>query len=173
LDVAPGPGREAGSGAATDPELLAALARAAALCNDAVLHEEGGVWRVEGDPMEGALLALAGKIGAPGGDRARRDAIPFDAAHRYMAVLVDAPEGGAELLVKGAPEAVLALCADRMAPGGGTVPIVPADWHRKVEELAADGLRVLALARRAMPAGQEGLSHDDLAGRLSLIGLRS
>ncbi|MBK5922973.1 carbonate dehydratase [Rhodovulum sulfidophilum] len=171
VDVAPGPGSEAGSGAATDPELLAALARAAALCNDAVLHEEGGVWRVEGDPMEGALLALAGKIGAPGGDRARRDAIPFDAAHRYMAVLVEAPEGGAELLVKGAPEAVLALCADRMAPGGGTAPIVPADWHRKVGELAADGLRVLALARRAMPAGQEGLSHDDLAGRLSLIGL--
>ncbi|BAQ68407.1 H+ transporting ATPase, proton pump [Rhodovulum sulfidophilum] len=167
VDVAPGPGGEAG----TDPGLLAALARAAALCNDAVLHEEDGVWRVEGDPMEGALLALAGKIGAPGGDRARRDAIPFDAAHRYMAVLVEAPEGGAELLVKGAPEAVLALCADRMAPGGGTVPIVPADWHRKVEELAADGLRVLALARRAMPAGQEGLSHDDLAGRLSLIGL--
>ncbi|ARC89365.1 cation-transporting P-type ATPase [Rhodovulum sp. MB263] len=181
------PGAEAGAGGreggrtAADPGLLAALARCAALCNDAVLHEgghnngglqeAGGLWRVEGDPMEGALLALAGKIGTPVGDRARLDAIPFDAAHRYMAVLVDDPAGGAELLVKGAPEAVLALCSDRMAPGGGTAPFAPGEWHRKVEELAADGLRVLALARRAMPAGQEGLSQDDLDGRLSLIGL--
>jgi magnesium-transporting ATPase (P-type) len=42
---------------------LAELARAVASCNDASLHRREGFWAVEGDPMEGALLALAGKVG--------------------------------------------------------------------------------------------------------------
>ena len=33
------------------------------LCNDAVLAEAGGRWRVNGDPMEGALVTLAAKAG--------------------------------------------------------------------------------------------------------------
>ena len=46
--------------------VLMEFARAAALCNDAVLHSRDNEWRVEGDPMEGALMALAGKITARG-----------------------------------------------------------------------------------------------------------
>lgn len=42
-------------------QVLEELARAAALCNDAALHRKEGTWHVEGDPMEGALLAFAGK----------------------------------------------------------------------------------------------------------------
>ncbi len=52
--------------AGADP-LLTAFARAAYCCNDARLHEQEGQWRTEGDPMEGALLALAGKISGQGG----------------------------------------------------------------------------------------------------------
>ena len=53
-------------GAALDPAsdpVLEELALAAALCNDAQLRRQGDSWRVEGDPMEGALLALAAKAG--------------------------------------------------------------------------------------------------------------
>jgi Ca2+-transporting ATPase len=50
-----------------DPDpYLARLARAAAACNDAVLHgpsRAGDPWTITGDPTEGALLALAGKLG--------------------------------------------------------------------------------------------------------------
>ena len=46
--------------------VLVEFARAAGLCNDAVLHGAQDVWRVEGDPMEGALMALAGKITGEG-----------------------------------------------------------------------------------------------------------
>ncbi|WP_419905960.1 cation-translocating P-type ATPase [Kiloniella sp.] len=46
-----------------EPKVLEELARAAALCNDAHLREHEGVWIVEGDPMEGALLAFSGKTG--------------------------------------------------------------------------------------------------------------
>ena len=50
-------------GSITPKDDLSRLARAAALCNDAVLHCKDGLWTVEGDPMEGALLAFAGKVG--------------------------------------------------------------------------------------------------------------
>ncbi|GAB4358474.1 MAG: hypothetical protein Kow0073_16960 [Immundisolibacter sp.] len=56
----------------------------------------------------------------------RTDAIPFDAAHRYMAVLVHDHEGHVRIVVKGAPEAVLALCADQLGadgPPGSWTPI--------------------------------------------------
>src|SRR6056297_1455752 len=92
-----------------DHAILHEFARAAALCNDAALHLAEDGWRVEGDPMEGALLALAGKLSGNGtvpfGDWSRIDAIPFDAAHRYMAVLNRSGDGHACVFVKGAPEA--------------------------------------------------------------------
>ena len=63
--------------------------RASVLCNDARLREDDGVWRVEGDPTEGALLVLGGKAGFTQhvGDAAwpRIDAIPFESQHRFMA----------------------------------------------------------------------------------------
>ena len=42
---------------------LAEIARAALLCNDAGLSEQDGVWQLEGDPTDGALLTLALKTG--------------------------------------------------------------------------------------------------------------
>lgn len=115
---------------------LSRLALAAALCNDAALHDRSGQWTVEGDPMEGALLAFAGKVGV---SRAadRLDAIPFDSRHRFMAVLTE-DLGGRRTQVKGAPERVLRMC-------GG---VDYAHWHDRAEALARRGLRVLALAER-------------------------
>ena len=93
--------------------VLAEIALAAARCNDAALHERDGVWVVEGDPMEGALLALAGKLGVDprrGAARwTRTDAIPFDAAHRFMATLDQEAGGRAVVSVKGARGRVLSM----------------------------------------------------------------
>ena len=155
--------------------VLMEFARAAALCNDAVLHGTEDGWHVEGDPMEGALMALAGKITGAGAEPFREwrrtDAIPFDAAHRYMAVLHQDEEGRACIHVKGAPEAVLALCADQRAADGGTEPLDHAYWNEMVEELAAEGQRVIAVAARAVPQDRTDLDASDLQGQLTLIGL--
>lgn len=155
--------------------VLVEFARVAGLCNDAMLHGTADGWRVEGDPMEGALMALAGKITGEGSQPFRQwtrtDAIPFDAAHRYMAVLHHDHDGHACIHVKGAPEAVLALCADQRAVEGGTQPLNEAHWHDMVERLAAEGQRVIAVAVRAMPQDQTILNGADLEGRLTLIGL--
>ena len=155
--------------------VLLDFARAAALCNDAVLHGAEDGWRVEGDPMEGALLALAGKITGEGAEPCRGwrrlDAIPFDAAHRYMAVLHEDGEGRARVDAKGAPEAVLALCREQYAAGGGTAPLDADYWHARVEELAAEGQRVLAIATCGLPQDRKHLDAADLEGRLTLVGL--
>ncbi|HEX9859206.1 MAG TPA: HAD-IC family P-type ATPase, partial [Paracoccaceae bacterium] len=151
---------------------LADLARAAALCNDAALHHRDGVWTVEGDPMEGALLALASKIDPEAGTGwQRRDAIPFDARHRFMAVLHDAGKSGAQIHLKGAPERLLAMCSQQLGASGQPEPLDETFWHRTAETIAAEGQRVLALAFRDTLPEQSGLTHADVTGGLTLIGL--
>ncbi|HKK29426.1 MAG TPA: HAD-IC family P-type ATPase [Alphaproteobacteria bacterium] len=155
--------------------VLMEFAMAAGLCNDAVLHQAQDNWQVHGDPMEGALMALAGKISRQGPEPfrewTRTDAIPFDAAHRYMAVLHHDHEGHACIHVKGAPEAVLAMCADQRATDGGTEPLNLDHWHGMVEELAAEGQRVIAVATRSVEQAHVVMNTADLDGNLTLIGL--
>lgn len=154
--------------------LLIEFARAAALCNDAALRNDAAGWRVEGDPMEGALLALAGKITRAGprpfGNWRRSDAIPFDTQHRYMAVLHHDHEGRAAIFVKGAPERLLAMCTAQRTAEGGIEPLDPARWLRRIDEIAAQGQRVLALASREVPREHLALNAADLDEGLVLIG---
>ena len=158
-----------------DHAVLMEFARAAALCNDALLHSHAEGWRVEGDPMEGALMALAGKITQDGPEPfrqwSRSDTIPFDAAHRYMATLHHDDAGRTSIHVKGAPEAVLALCANQRSADGGTEPLDTDHWHAAVEELAAEGQRVIAVAIRELTADHIDLDTADLEDQLTLIGL--
>ncbi|NHQ75605.1 cation-transporting P-type ATPase [Roseovarius gahaiensis] len=155
--------------------LLMEFARAAGLCNDASLRDHEAGWRVEGDPMEGALMALAGKITGDGAEPFRQwtrsDSIPFDASHRYMAVLHHDHAGDAYIHVKGAPEAVMALCADQRTAHGGSEPLNADHWHRMVEELAAEGQRVIAVATRSVSPDKADLDTADIDGTLTLIGL--
>ncbi|MDP2261206.1 MAG: cation-transporting P-type ATPase [Caulobacter sp.] len=155
--------------------LLLEFARISDLCNDAALHSQDGDWRVEGDPMEGALKALAGKITGQGADAfsdwRRLDTIPFDAAHRYMAVLNKDPEGAAWICAKGAPERILAMCSAQLGPDGLAEALDPACWLARIDAIASQGQRVLGLARREAPEGQTVLKAADLDGHLVLVGL--
>ncbi|MGQ0709407.1 MAG: cation-transporting P-type ATPase [Rhodoferax sp.] len=165
-------------GALADPEhepLLQELAWALALCNDAALHQRQGAWQVEGDPMEGALLALAEKAGVPvqatRAQWARTDAIAFDAQHRYMATLNHDHERHGWVLLKGAPERVLALCAHQRSAPGQTAPLDAAWWGAQADALAAQGQRVLAVALRPCAPTHTVLQHHDLHTGLVLLGL--
>ena len=167
-------------GAPIDPAaepLLVDLARAALLCNDAALTRTEHGWRVEGDPMEGALVALAAKAGfEPRAERAswaRIDAIPFDAQHRFMATL-DRPreaERGAYVFVKGAPERIFAMCDLARGPDGRDAPLDRAAWHDAIERIAARGQRVLAFAGRPAADGEDMLDFEGVGTGLVLMGL--
>jgi magnesium-transporting ATPase (P-type) len=151
------------------------LAEAAALCNDASLQENvPGGWRLTGDPTEGALLSMAMKAGLSPvelkGERPRRDVIPFESEHRFMATLHDR-HGTSVVLVKGAPERVLAMCSHQAASDGQAEPLAQAFWRSAIDEQARAGRRVLALAERTLPDHTGHLQHADVETGLTLLGI--
>jgi len=154
---------------------LETVARVALLCNDAELIQKDGNWEVQGDPMEGALLAFAARVGLHGEKEhqqwQRIDTIAFDASHRFMATLNEHEEHGVVALVKGAPERILDMCQDQSASGGKTGTLDREQWESRTRDIAERGQRVLALAMRRMPEGCESLSEDDVEGELTLLGL--
>ncbi|MEQ8964784.1 MAG: cation-transporting P-type ATPase [Azospirillaceae bacterium] len=170
-------GAEAEIDPAGDP-LTVGLVRAGLLCNDAELRQAeeaqaDETWRVVGDPMEGALMTLALKAGLdPELERkrfARNDEIPFDTRHRFMATLHHGHEDGSFVLIKGAPERVLAMCAAERGADGDR-PIDAEAWHRRAEALAADGQRVLAFAAKPARAGQQDLHFEEVEQGAVLLG---
>ncbi len=159
------------------PELALAV-RAGVLCNDAQMRrDEAGLWHVEGDPTEGALLVLGAKAGiahAPqaraGTPWARRDSIPFESQHRFMASWNTDAEGHAWIFVKGAPERLFDMCATQLAHGVEE-RLDPDYWRRMQTDLGAQGLRVLALAYRRGAPAHNTLSFDDVTDGFTLLAL--
>jgi Mg2+-importing ATPase len=103
-------------------------------------------------PLDAAILARAPDV--PAGVR-KIDEIPFDFERRLLSIVVERADEGDRLLVaKGAPEALLPLCATMEGESG----LQPLDADRRAlttaahERLSADGLRVLAIAWRQLPA---------------------
>ena len=123
------------------------LLRAAALCNDAARDRQGG-W--QGDPTETALAQTAAEAGL--NKTAVEQALPrvlefpFDADRKRMTTLHRNAQTWTAY-TKGAPESVLPRCTTQWRPSG-EVPLAPEKALAEAEALAAQGLRVLALARR-------------------------
>ncbi|MBK8750239.1 MAG: cation-transporting P-type ATPase [Candidatus Competibacteraceae bacterium] len=153
---------------------LLAIARAGQLCNDAVLREQDGDWQMEGDPTEGALLTLAVKAGLdPAAETAqfrRTDSIPFESQHRFMATLHHDHHGHGFIHVKGAPERILTMCTHEQ-DATGLQPLRADYWHGQIEELAALGQRVLAVAFRTTVETRSELDFEDVEDGLILLGL--
>ncbi|WP_114392245.1 cation-translocating P-type ATPase [Oleisolibacter albus] len=165
-------GRVTGPGAGGDA-LLRDLARAVLLCNDAALDHGAEGWRVEGDAVDGALLAFAARAGldrvAETARHRRLDGIPFESDRAYMATLNRAPDGEAMAYVKGAPETLLARAAAVLTPDGAR-PLDRDAWRRSMDALAAEGQRLLAVACKPLP-GAETLVPGDVEDGLLLLGL--
>lgn len=155
------------------PPLLE-LARSAILCNDASLHEHAGHWVVEGDPMEGALLAFAGKadlvLQEERNTWTRTDTIPFDARHRFMATLHHNHLNKAFIFVKGAPEQILSMCQEQQSDGK-LEPLNHKYWLEQIEAIAAKGQRVLAFAVRSIDSNHTVLEFTDVEHGLILLGM--
>jgi len=155
--------------------LLKKLARAAMLCNDAALHEQEGIWTVEGDPMEGALLAFSAKAGLilqeENATWVRTDLIPFDARYRFMATLHHDHLNHALIFVKGAPEQILKMCENQQTNRGGVQPLNEAYWKEHMEQIAARGQRVLAFAVKKTKPEHTVLEFADVESSLTLLGV--
>lgn len=155
-------------------ERLLCLGRAALLCNDAELKQVKEQWTVLGDPMEGALLRLATRVGLDISEQQklwpRSAQLPFDAGHRYMATLHHGSQ--AVIFLKGAPEQVLTMCASQMTAAGAAEPLDEAYWHQLGDNIAASGQRVLALAMKQAGADlTDRIDHKHVSADMVLIGL--
>jgi len=130
----------------TEPRLRA-LVTCGLLCNEATLHHRDGAWTWRGDAVDVALLSLGVKLGLAResllAEMPQCDALPFEPEHRFAATFHAVPHGRVAC-VKGAPEAVLPMCHGD--------PALQSVWHTQATAIAAEGLRVLALAHGRMPS---------------------
>jgi magnesium-transporting ATPase (P-type) len=150
---------------------LARVVEDMAICNDAAVVEDGSRWRLVGEPTEGALVVLAPKAGFTSDGWRRMAVVPFDPAKKYMGVLARDPAGTPKVLVKGAPDRILERCTTQTGPAGEAEPIDLAFWESQIDEIGANGLRVLAAAHARPDADASTLSHTDLERGLELAGL--
>ncbi|MUG85828.1 calcium-translocating P-type ATPase, SERCA-type [Paenibacillus timonensis] len=172
---------------------LRRLLQISALCSNAVIYEDdpekrgrrktkeeaaqvGPLWKLKGDPTEGALVTLASKMGLSpvtlSGMYARDQEFPFDSKRKRMSVIVS-HQGGRMALVKGAPDMLLERCSyilweGKVVPFTGT-------FRQKVqaanEQMARSALRVLGMAYRDLKPA-EGSDHEDhVESQLIFVGL--
>ncbi|MES0371315.1 MAG: cation-transporting P-type ATPase [Mariprofundaceae bacterium] len=154
--------------------LLQEAVRAAMLCNDASLEQQESEWHVHGDPMEGALLVAALKAGldieTESKQHPRSDLIPFESEHRFMATLHHSHTGDAFIFLKGAPERVLEMCSCQRTRDGAQ-PLDRDYWLTRVEEMAEQGQRVLAIAFKPASHEQRELEFSDVENELMILGM--
>ena len=136
-----------------EPHLLRLL-EAGMLCNDSHLTNINGVWRVKGDPTEGALVV----VGAKGGIKTeeltspRIAEIPFSSERKRMTTIHDTPQGKVAYS-KGAPEIILNSCT-RIYADAAEKELTEQGRRRILEvsqEMAAGALRVLCVAYKPLP----------------------
>lgn len=157
--------------AAADP-ILARLLTASRICNTARFEEDDkGARRPAGSPTDAALLVLALKGKAPEPDPgAVVDHAPFSSARKRMSVLVKGADGYM-LHTKGAPEIIVAISDHHLNKAGIAVldDDARAEAMAAYREMAADGLRVIALASRPAEAGDTREQGMTFLGFVGLI----
>jgi len=157
-------------------EGLSLLLRIAALCNNSHLENDGGQWRVTGDPTEGALVVAAYKAGLRREELEatypRIGEIPFSSERKRMTTIHSDPNGEIYAYIKGAPEVILERCS-RIYDDGRETRLT--DHKRKSilkinEEFASSALRVLAFAYRKLPKS-DGQYTEKIENNLVFVGL--
>lgn len=180
--------------AVDDPD-LELLLEGGLLCGNARLHapeEEGRRYEVYGDPTEACLIVSAQKGGIDPAELERRmprvKELPFESRRKRMTTVhaLEEPVDGAMRVAftKGAPNEVVRL-ADRVRVGGRVVPMTDGMRERIMaanDAYAADGLRVLAVAYRALgadaagegvPASLSAYTPDVIERHLTFVGLEA
>lgn len=147
--------------------------RTGLLANEGSIYEEDGRYLAGGDPTDAALITAAHKGGLkPEAEYEKYpelDIMPFESERRFMAVLVGR-EDERLVLVKGAPERVLEMC---IAEPGQDGPFNREAAQQANKDLAAQGLRVLAMAYKPVPPGSKELDDIRFSDSMVFAGLEA
>lgn len=158
---------------------LRLLLTAAALCNNARLlppDDRNTAWRILGDPTEAALKVAALKGGIDPDAESKKNLrvreLAFESRRKLMST-VHQSANSRVLYLKGAPKEVLVLCtriqtdgSEQELSGEGREEIMRAN-----DTYARAGLRVLAVAARALPADLLTFSREIVEQDLTFLGL--
>ena len=169
------------------------LLTAGSLCNDARLLEPDGApghgWTILGDPTEAAIKVAARKcklnLNKLEQSFPRVFEIPFDSRRKRMTTIhkIDPYQASNEFFacgkskrvafIKGAPKEVLDLCASVCVQGN--ISVIDEATRQAVmaanDTFARDGLRVLAVAQRALPDGMLNYEAEQMESELVFMGL--
>jgi len=147
-------------------EAIRAIAAAGALTNEADINLIDGVVEARGDAVDIAFLVLANKLAVSlhslRHSHASRGGLPYEPAQGFSSAL-HANADGCVVSVKGAPEAVLPMCAT------GDRAVIAKALHG----LASNGFRVIAVAQGVADDGLGDLNKADLQNLrfLGFVGL--
>ncbi|HLS52569.1 MAG TPA: HAD-IC family P-type ATPase, partial [Tissierellaceae bacterium] len=148
------------------------------LTNDAKLEKTNDLYRIIGDPTEGALVTLAGKANIRSQDinRAfpRVEEIPFDSDRKMMTTFhKNFIQEKLVSFTKGAPDIIISKC-DFIREGDNILPFTD-DLKKRVLEvnskLAMDALRVLAFAYKEYDNLPDNISSDNIESNMVFVGL--
>lgn len=160
---------------------LSKMLHVVALCNNArVIKEEDkgeDEYTVIGDPTEAALAVLAQKAGLAeeilNEHHNKIDDLPFNSEKKYRASLIEIiKEGKRELFVVGAPEHLIKSSTSYLK-NEKTLKIdfkERRELLNKVERLAGQGLRTVAVAIKDLSKNSDDI-HDDMVNELTLVGI--
>jgi Ca2+-transporting ATPase len=152
----------------SSPEIMDLLT-AGVLSSNASLFFEDSLWQVAGDPTDGGIVAAGRKAGLDrheieeNGTR-RIGEIPFNSTDKYMAVVYE-HEKRKSLYIKGAPDVIIEK--------SGVDEKLKSEWRQRNEELASQGMRVIAAGRiRSYTSGVDETSVKKALGEgFEILGL--
>lgn len=129
-----------------------------------------GSTRVFGNPTEGALLLWLDREGVAINEVASEAKvvaqIPFSTERKYMATIVQSPEGSFMLYVKGAPEMVLGLSSQ--VEGAIDRPSIEAE----LVKYQSQAMRTLGFAYQKLERIEEGIADGKLVAKeLTFLGI--
>ncbi|MFH1639232.1 MAG: HAD-IC family P-type ATPase, partial [Chloroflexota bacterium] len=149
-------------------ELLQCL-KGGICCSNCQLVETAQGYNIKGDPTEGALVVAAAKAGVTD-STLRLDEIPFEAEQRFMATL-HKHDTGHIIFVKGSPERILQMCTGQLIEGR-VEPLRRDEIKSKVDGMARQALRVLAIAYKDADTEQTALDDHHVRSELVFLGLQ-
>lgn len=134
--------------------------------NDTRLIKNDDKWEINGEPTDGAFLALYHKVfKETEPDLVELDKIPFDSEYRYIAKLDEDSDGQRVILVKGSPDKIFTMA--KQADSSFDIP----DWTNRVSQLARDGERVVALGYREVSRDVHNLTPEVMAEGVHFLGI--
>jgi magnesium-transporting ATPase (P-type) len=154
-------------------QLLDMACQCAVLANEGYLGHQNGNWASNGDAVDVALLIMAHRANWIRAEAISASpeigTIPFESERLYSASL-NQVDGKPRAFVKGAFENLLLMC-DKVVLSNGTNELDKVAVETQAKALAAEGYRVIAMARGDVVVGEEeDFNHKHLVN-LTLIGL--